>query len=501
MHAETAYLFRHAVLRDAAYQLQLPGDRANLHALAIESIEFLTPSPAQRETWAAELADHAALAQQHAPANAALAAKELDYLERGAASLARHHHYEDALKLYARLAAHPLATDEGRVRALLDASKFALRSGAITQARALAEQALAHAAPLGESVTARALAARGGCLHLLGEQEAALNDFESALAVARQIGDAQFELECAVNCGAVMRNLGRHEECRALCEWSAEKARSSNKPEIEGYALQTLANLHRELGEFEAAIRAYDASLRALDTAGNRLRAAQTLGQIGGLHMVRGDAAMGAEFTRKSLEIAQEIHARRQQASMQIQLAACMHELGQPATSIDATWQALQISRETGDLGGQALALCELCSLYADNGNRDAAQRCVEELERMLVLLKEKPVRCHAHGKLGYWHWKQGRFDLAEREYNKALETPRMTGDPGREAVWKSMVAMVKARTGRVVEAEAEIREALQVLRALGQAHNVGVVLDGWAAARREAGLPVWIEDPPRESP
>ncbi len=26
--AETAYLFRHALLRDAAYQLQMPGDRA-----------------------------------------------------------------------------------------------------------------------------------------------------------------------------------------------------------------------------------------------------------------------------------------------------------------------------------------------------------------------------------------------------------------------------------------------------------------------------------------
>ena len=39
MDAETAYLFRHALLRDAAYQLQLPGERARLHALALASIE------------------------------------------------------------------------------------------------------------------------------------------------------------------------------------------------------------------------------------------------------------------------------------------------------------------------------------------------------------------------------------------------------------------------------------------------------------------------------
>lgn len=39
MNAETAYLFRHALLRDAAYQL--PGERARLHALAVEAIEGL----------------------------------------------------------------------------------------------------------------------------------------------------------------------------------------------------------------------------------------------------------------------------------------------------------------------------------------------------------------------------------------------------------------------------------------------------------------------------
>ena len=41
MSAETAYLFRHALLREAAYQLQLPGDRSRLHALALSVLEEL----------------------------------------------------------------------------------------------------------------------------------------------------------------------------------------------------------------------------------------------------------------------------------------------------------------------------------------------------------------------------------------------------------------------------------------------------------------------------
>ena len=42
MIAEHAYLFRHALLRDAAYQLQLPGDRAKLHGMALGILEGLS---------------------------------------------------------------------------------------------------------------------------------------------------------------------------------------------------------------------------------------------------------------------------------------------------------------------------------------------------------------------------------------------------------------------------------------------------------------------------
>ena len=46
MDAEIAYLFRHALLREGAYQLQLPSDRSRLHALAFEIIEgLLGPLP------------------------------------------------------------------------------------------------------------------------------------------------------------------------------------------------------------------------------------------------------------------------------------------------------------------------------------------------------------------------------------------------------------------------------------------------------------------------
>lgn len=84
LHAEQAYLFRHAVLRQAAYQLQPPLQRARVHELALEILENL-PGLNLRAT-ALELADHAENAMAGAPdARAAeLREKLAAYLATGA---------------------------------------------------------------------------------------------------------------------------------------------------------------------------------------------------------------------------------------------------------------------------------------------------------------------------------------------------------------------------------------------------------------------------------
>ncbi|KAF0241532.1 MAG: hypothetical protein FD180_4389 [Planctomycetota bacterium] len=52
LRAEDAYVFRHTLLRDAAYQLQLPGDRARLHGLAFAVMEALCGERAgARDCW------------------------------------------------------------------------------------------------------------------------------------------------------------------------------------------------------------------------------------------------------------------------------------------------------------------------------------------------------------------------------------------------------------------------------------------------------------------
>lgn len=105
MHAEIAYLFRHVLLRDAAYEMQLPSDRAKLHELAFHLIEQAfggrPPEPPPLDSHnsrhfpghstdvvAAELAAHALLAGDE------LAGLHARYMRRAAEHAQRHLHPE-----------------------------------------------------------------------------------------------------------------------------------------------------------------------------------------------------------------------------------------------------------------------------------------------------------------------------------------------------------------------------------------------------------------------
>ncbi|MCC6738955.1 MAG: hypothetical protein IT452_07900 [Planctomycetia bacterium] len=110
-------MFRHAVLRDAAYQLQLPRDRARAHALAFEAIEELCggrPGDAPLDStshssfcahptdpFAEGLAGHALLGTAARPD---LGALEVTYLARAAAVAERSFRQADAARLWLRVA-------------------------------------------------------------------------------------------------------------------------------------------------------------------------------------------------------------------------------------------------------------------------------------------------------------------------------------------------------------------------------------------------------------
>ncbi|MBI2923071.1 MAG: hypothetical protein HYY18_18610 [Planctomycetes bacterium] len=119
--AENAYFFRHAVLRDAAYQLQMPGERSQLHRLALEAIEALCggrppelPLAAEpggceavahaSDPFAEELAEHGRRAEAPGAEAGPVRAARRIYLKRAAELAERSFRLEPAFRAWGEVA-------------------------------------------------------------------------------------------------------------------------------------------------------------------------------------------------------------------------------------------------------------------------------------------------------------------------------------------------------------------------------------------------------------
>src|SRR5690606_35638334 len=131
---ETVYLFRHGMLRDAAYQLQTPSFRATLHAWALELLEVLIPE-SERAPYAHELAEHA-LAAQEERADEAMQHKELAYLKLAANHARDSFQNNMAVEMFRRVAKHPQCAPGDRVEASVASARVLAMVGDVRGADA-----------------------------------------------------------------------------------------------------------------------------------------------------------------------------------------------------------------------------------------------------------------------------------------------------------------------------------------------------------------------------
>ena len=227
VNAEAAYLFRHALLRDAAYQLQLPGERARLHALAFSLIEQLAGGPPpppdpkggfgirahSTDSFAEELSEHARLAQDAANPNvAAMSAAYKHYLRRAAGHAKNHFGNHAAERLWGQYI--ELVSGAEKVESLRHAAHAALPSG---------------------------------------KQRVAEAQYELALAVARQIGDRRLEAKVLGDVAGLLNSTGRAAEAEQACEESLAIHRELGNRAAVGIALGNIALLYLDSGRIELA--------------------------------------------------------------------------------------------------------------------------------------------------------------------------------------------------------------------------------------------------------
>ncbi|MBE7490606.1 MAG: hypothetical protein HS108_02415 [Planctomycetes bacterium] len=347
------YLFRHVALRDAAYGLQLPSERARLHRLALEILEHALDD-SERAQMALALADHALAAQRGVTwAGDNLHRKELEYLMAAAAQAAGRYENDLAISLYERIADHPLCTNGQRVDAMIECGAILWFLGR-RQAAIRRLDAAVMAASSDLPRLAFALIERGTLYRDLNQHERAARDLHLALDVARDAGDRRLELRARGNLATVQQQGATPAQVEALFAPVLALAQELGNTRAIGISKGQIAQAYLENGDHARAQPLLLESLELLRRSGDRMNEAVMLSVLGRTYLkradgdVRGARQKAAAFFRQALAVNESIGNRPQQPEGMAGLARACLDLGLLAEAESFARRALAEGEEMG---------------------------------------------------------------------------------------------------------------------------------------------------------
>ena len=469
--AETAYLFRHALLRDAAYQLQLPGDRARLHRLAFELIEIAfggrAPEPpalddARRATRlpqptdpvARELAEHAKWAEagSHGEEMRDLRAR---YLRYAAEYLARIFQAGPSIAAWRELSS--LLDGAPRGEALRMEAEVRLNSGDLRGAEACLQESLILLRQGGNPRRQGVVLANLGTVYMqTGRKDASESAFGEALAILRGTGDEFSEARALGHLAVLYLETGRVELAEQTHGKSIALFRRLGESRLEGVSLANLATLLAETGRAEAGKRMHEEALALHRRTGDRRQEGITLMNMGVQCMAEGGLDRAAKFLEEAIGIAREVGDRRLEGYSLLN-SACVCESAERFDAAERT-------------GIEALAL------FRDMGDRRAEG----------AVLSAQAVRHHL----------AGRKDDARPAYRLAGSIFEELGDRRNLAVNGCNMALLELPDGDVKRAAADWARALAMLREVGDVDEAGRQAESMRKACRRAGVPPFDEGP-----
>ena len=418
---ELRYLFKHALLRDAAYRMQVRAKRQELHALAAACLEGL---------YAADLRPHYAELAYHAE-QASLVSEARHYLQlagetaRGGFQNSQAVDYftralrltrEDDFKLrYDLLLAREEVCDllgdreaersdlerleallkdwESQAPALGPSSRKAqvaerwanyfINTGDYPKSIAAAKQAVALAGPGGAPevpINARSIVT--SALIRQGKLDEAIQQAEMGLEQARKHSERHGESRLLNLLGLIALEQRDFNKAGEFFNQGLEIVRQINDRRVEAQTLNNLGNLAGSEGDYAGARAYYRSALQISQEMGNRIGEGFTLGNLGWIAKMQADFESAHAYIERGLRVAKEIGNLYQEAYAMLNLSWLLMMRGDLDEALTYAHRCLRTNRETGDQSGVAWSLTCLGHVYFEMGRwGDAGDAYQEALD------------------------------------------------------------------------------------------------------------------------
>ncbi|KAF0240455.1 MAG: adenylate/guanylate [Planctomycetota bacterium] len=477
------HLFRHALIRDAAYGLVTKKERARLHSATAALLETRIADGGRRVKVLAarhrdEAGDLAAAArmwmeaaseaqsegawEESLPQSREAARLGCGFTARAATAqaLLGLGQIDEALAEADRFD----ATGDQQPLALIVRSRIFHRKGDLRSSLAAAQQAVATARHGPGRVSA--LLEAFDVLHRLGEiaeAEARLREaqaeFQGIPPDPASVTLRKLEGDIAMDSAWVLRRAGRFEpalqsylKARAIFESLGLRSRASSAMECASFCLL-------RLGRSEEGLDAARQALAFHRATGNRAGIAAALLNVGVISFERGDLADALTDFRESLQLQREIGHHEGAAICLNNIGALLQRKGRLEESLEVLQEALAMRRKSGESAGLASTLGNIAGIHAELGAFEDAAREYAEAMALMKAVDDRNGVVLSYVNLGRHRSRQGEFAEALRLCRLGLAQAVSHGDRSGAAHGRSGIAEAQQALGQIAAARETLAE------------------------------------------
>ncbi|MEO6040161.1 MAG: tetratricopeptide repeat protein, partial [Saprospiraceae bacterium] len=419
---ELRYIFRHSLLREAAYDMQLRTRLRELHQLIAEAIEQIYPNSEERYV---DLAFHFGEAEDKRNTN--------KYLEKAARYAQRNFQNRQSLLFYAQL----IRNLDGKDKKSKKVIKFLLRKGSVhelvgqwVESEADYGSALERAKVLNDwYLIGRANRRLGQLLMLRGNYADAKKHLDVAITCFELAGD---QIGTAKTYGNLGTFFFRQSNYTAAKSWFAKAIEINRSVHREAENATIVANLgltFMNQGNYDEGIRWMEQQLDIAERTTDKQGLTTLYTNLGIIYLEKNSLDSALLCLEKGLALSEELGNKLLMTICIGSIGSVWEKKGDYSKAMQNFERDLLLVRELGDKQGTAIACGLIGDLLSVMGEFD---RAIDFLEQNLALSQElnyKKGIAKALNTLGDTWFYKGDHTRSIGYYNEAIEYARAMGN------------------------------------------------------------------------
>ena len=455
------YIFKHAILRDVAYETVLKRIRGKYHALVADWLAATAEANGRCDEFAALIGDHYRLAgrEEKAP----------EWYFRAGRLAMQSYAYSDAER-YLTLALEftPREDTATRFEILINRLVTYAARGMPTAWKADLDR-LARLAPgLGPAAQARAAIAMGDYFENTSDFESELKYAQEAIFWANQVGDVDLAARGQILWADALWRTGYPEGSMTHYKEALQLGREAGNRATEAVCLDLLGIGFWSLGKYTEARTHHEQALAICQDIGYKGRESLCILHLATVHWTLGEFKEAREKYLQAAALFRDVESTWGEYMCNWHLGLTALFEGEFRSARDHLMQSLAVSRKAGDRWIEGLNLTFLGIMAREVGDEEEARRLSEQALAIQREINDQFGKGYSLHTLGVLAFNRGNYEEAMTYHEIPTAFFHENGQPSDEG--KSLICLGAAALyqGDVEKAESSYMRALKLFDRLG---------------------------------